>query len=59
MAKKEIKIKIIERFKNEDIEKRKETLENLFYNIIKTKEFDFNETRIELKSEDSISFIKK
>lgn len=59
MAKKESKIKIIERFKNEDIEKRKETLENLFYNIIKTKESDFDETRIELKSEDSISFIKK
>lgn len=59
MAKKEIEIKIIERFKNEDIEKRKETLENLFYNIIKTKESDFDETRIELKSEDSISFIKK
>lgn len=38
MTKKQTKIKITEIFKNEDIDKRKETMEKLFYNIIKDKE---------------------
>ncbi|MBC2579728.1 hypothetical protein [Clostridium sp. DJ247] len=38
MCKKEMKIMVIEKFKNEDVDKRKETLEKLFYNLIKNRE---------------------
>ena len=47
MRKKESKIKVTEIFKNEHIDKRKETLEKLFYNIIKIKESNYNEVKTE------------
>lgn len=47
MRKKENKIKVTEIFKNEHIDKRKETLEKLFYNIIKIKESNYNEVKPE------------
>lgn len=47
MCKKEIKIKVIEQFKNEDIEKRKETFNKLFYKIIKAKEISVAEVNYE------------
>lgn len=40
MNAKQTKIKITEIFKNEDIDKRKETVEKLFYKIIETQEFN-------------------
>ena len=51
MYKKEIKIKVIEQFKNEDIEKRKETLDKLFYKIIKTKEISVAGVNYELNED--------
>lgn len=38
MCKRKNKVKVIEKFKHEDIDKRKETLEKLLYNIIKNRE---------------------
>lgn len=37
------KIKVTENFKNPDIDKRKEALEKLFYNIIKNREENLGE----------------
>ncbi|MCY6355264.1 hypothetical protein [Clostridium sp. ZS2-4] len=42
MLKKETKIKVTERFKNDDLDKRKETLEKLLLKIIKQLEANGN-----------------
>ena len=42
MNKKETEIKITERFKDENLDRRRETLEKLFYNLIKIKEHNVN-----------------